>query len=659
MKRVIQFMRAARLLFPLFCFFCVGVSLVAQVASVSVTTGTTGTKIPANFAGYSLELENNGFLGNSTSPNTVFYQSMKNLGTGVLRMGGNSTDRWCWTSPPQSSLCTGGTLTSTDIANYFFAASQTNWKILMGNNLGQNSASWSLGEVLDGIAPNSTTSQIVGLEIGNEPDDYVNDGLRNAANYPNDTYTPTNHADEFLAYVNAYKGNSIAKVYPLVGAAAADVWRTQANINTFISTVGASNLGFVTVHDYPLSVCGSGTITAAQLLASGVPATLAAAGPPWVQAATSNGLSMRFSETNSATCGGQNGVSNTFAETLWALDWMFTGAKIGLSGMNFHNGNAPGSNYAFITTTVTQSGSNFTYANTFKPLYYALYMFAREAQNQFMLPASVTTSNNIKSWATTACGTCAVKVFVINKDASASGTVNVTLSAPMGNASLVTLAAPAISSTETSITYAGAQFSNSTGLLGTTQATSVLPSGDEYSFTLPNAAIAELVIPAVAPNAYVQDGSDSNTNFNGSTSLIVKHVSGTNTGFERRTFLKFDLTGISKTGNISSARLQLFGNSGSTANIAAYSVADTTWTEPVIDWNNQPALGSVINTTSVGTASQYWTWDVTSWIQSQVASGATQASIALVMTTTITSGAGAAFNSKEAGTDPPLLIINP
>lgn len=659
MMSVRPYRRTVASLLLLLSPFGLGPLIEAQVASVNVTTGTTGKLIPANFAGYSLELENNGFLGNSSSPNTVFLQSMKNLGTGVLRMGGNSTDRWRWTSPPQSGLCTGSILTSTDIANYFYAASQANWKILLGNNLGQNSATWSLGEVVNGIAPNSTASQVAGLEIGNEPDDYVSDGLRNASNYPNNTYSPTNHANEFLAYVDAYKGNTTAAVYPLVGSAAGDAWRTQANIGTFISTVGASKLGFVTVHDYPLSVCGAGTITAAQLLATGVTATLAAAGPPWVQAATSNGLSLRFSETNSATCGGQNGVSNTFAETLWALDWMFTGAKIGLSGMNFHNGNLPGSNYAFMQTTVTQSGSSFTYSNTFKPLYYALYMFARDAQNQYMLPASITTSNNITSWATTACSTCAVKVFVINKDASASGTVNVTLSAPKGNASLVTLAAPAFSSTETAITYGGAQFNNSTGFLGATQTSSVLPLGDEYSFVLPNSAVAELVIPAIAPNAYVQDGSDSGDNFNGATSLIVKHVSGSNTGFERRTFLKFDLTGISKTGNISSAKLQLYGQSGSTASIGAYTVADTTWTEPAIDWNNQPALGSAINTTSVGTGTQYWTWDVTSWIQNQVASGATEASIALVMTTTIQAGAGAAFNSREAGTNPPLLIINP
>jgi hypothetical protein len=632
----------------------------AQVAAVNVTVGATGALIPANFTGYSLELENNGFLGNSTSPNTVFYQSMKNLGPGVLRMGGNSSDRWCWTAPPQPGLCTGSILTSTDIANYFFAASQTNWKVLMGNNLGQNSPSWSLTEVVNGIAANSTPSQVLGLEIGNEPDDYVNDGLRNAANYPNNTYTPANHATEFLAYANAYKGDASAKVYPLVGSAAADIWRSQANIGTFISTVGANNLGFVSVHDYPLSVCGSGTITASALLAKGVTGTLAAVAPVWVQTAKNNGLSLRFSETNSATCGGQNGVSNTFAETLWALDWMFTGAKIGLSGMNFHNGGLPGANYAFMQTTVTQSGANFTYTNTVKPLYYALYMFAREAQNQFMLPASITTSSNITAWATTACSACAVKVFLINKDANASGTVNVTLSAPMGNASLLSLTAPAISSTESEISYGGTQFNNATGLFGATQTSSVLPSGDEYSFTLPNVAIAELVIPAVAPDAYVRDGSFSGDTFGSSTILDVKHVTGSNTGFERRAFLKFDLTGISKTGSFSSAKLQMFGNSlltSGTTPISAFTVADTSWTESAIDWTNQPALGTSITTTNIGTTAQYWTWDVTSWIQSQVANGATEATIALVMPTT--GAQGVQFNSREAGTNPPLLIVNP
>ena len=43
-------------------------------------------------------------------------------------------------------------------------------------------------------------------------------------------------------------------------------------------------------------------------------------------------------EANSASCGGQEGVSNAMASALWAVDFMMAMAQINVSRINFHGG---------------------------------------------------------------------------------------------------------------------------------------------------------------------------------------------------------------------------------------------------------------------------------------------------------------------------------
>jgi hypothetical protein len=55
-----------------------------------------------------------------------------------------------------------------------------------------------------------------------------------------------------------------------------------------------------------------------------------------------------------------------------------------------------------------------------------------------------------------------------------------------------------------------------------------------------------------------------------------------------RSYLKFDITGLS--GSVTGATLRIYANSASSSGIAVWSIADNTWTETGIIYNNAPAL---------------------------------------------------------------------
>lgn len=94
-------------------------------------------------------------------------------------------------------------------------------------------------------------------------------------------------------------------------------------------------------------------------------------------------------------------------------------------------------------------------------------------------------------------------------------------------------------------------------------------------------------------DAYVRDGSYANTNFAGSATLVTKKDA---TGYNRNSYLKFDLSQI--TGTVLQATLYLTPTSQGQNKITNYAnyVADNSWTETGITWNNQPQTAGQMST---------------------------------------------------------------
>jgi hypothetical protein len=357
-------------------------------------------------------------------------------------------------------------------------------------NLKQNASEWALEEVVQGIRRNIEPGQISELEIGNEPDLFSRGPSR-----PRD-YSPADQVKEFLAYVHAFAQNPVAKQYAVAGPATCCGWRNPKDLDTFMDGVKPSGLALVTVHEYPTTTCGGRTVTVDELLAPHLMARFHGQAQPLIAAAHQRNLPIALAETNSASCGGMPGVSDAFASALWGLDWMFSSAEDGFSGINFHMSYRPGgSSYNPVETTGSEDGAHrWHYHNTAEPLYYAMYMFARNAAGDYLLPASIESSANIRAYAVSPCAGCAIKVFVLNKDLKATGKVRVRIAGRVNAGSLLFLEAPHLASLASEVKYGGAQF-DADGRLPTPHSTEIRPDARaDYVFTLPTASAAMLIL---------------------------------------------------------------------------------------------------------------------------------------------------------------------
>lgn len=497
-----------------------GCSKQAPLATITVQPAALGAQIPRDFVGFSLEVSTGGqglhafrqsqagsssgkpaeeiqyALGRPGAPNTGFFQFMRNLGPGILRLGGNSQDNTCWDPKraPHPEWCQAA-LTPSDMQLFAEAARSTGWRLILGLNLKQNSPTWALGEITEGIAPDIKPEQLLGLEIGNEPDLFRR-GARPA------TYSPADHVKEFLGYVQAFRKNGLASAYAIAGPATCCQWRNPSDLGTFMDGVGPQNLGLVTVHNYPETTCNGTVVTAAQLLAPALMTHFDNTARALVAAAGKRHLPIALAETNSASCGGMPGVSNAFAAAIWGLDYMFSAARDGFRAINFHMSYRPGggSSYNAIDTSGRENESHaWAYRNVAEPLYYAMYLFARHAAGDHLLPASISTAANIHAFAVSSCAGCTVQVFVINEDLKGGGRVEVRAPGRRGGASLLLLQAPGLSSTASAVHLGGVQF-DSDGHLPAPKTVS-LSSGShgDYTFDLPDASAAVLTIRESQP----------------------------------------------------------------------------------------------------------------------------------------------------------------
>jgi hypothetical protein len=200
----------------------------------------------------------------------------------------------------------------------------------------------------------------------------------------------------------------------------------------------------------------------------------------------------RISEMNSIAGSGQAGITNAFEQTLWSADIMFEYVKIGAVGVNFHSNDWNSFNqwdaYAAFHFYVPEAQFTAAYAhysaadgvlapapvppppgNQFtsqyevreiQSLYYGMLFFAQATAHQGqLLPVTLNTSANLKAWATLDPTNGDVNIAIINKDTTASGSIQLTV--PGYKRGLVKrLLAPSFSAI-TGITIGGQTFDGS------------------------------------------------------------------------------------------------------------------------------------------------------------------------------------------------------
>lgn len=171
-------------------------------------------------------------------------------------------------------------------------------------------------------------------------------------------------------------------------------------------------------------------------------------------------------------------------------------------------------------------------------------------------------------------------------------------------------------------------------------------------FTVINNATTSITLMPVA-DAYVRNGSYATINYGSDTALTVK--SSPSAGFTRYSYLKFSLNNVS---SVSSAVLRLYGHNTSNnaiINLSAYGVANDTWKEDTINFNNAPpASAPALSIVGVSDTVRYYEFDVTDFIETQF----TGDKIAgIVVKDPKNSDKSFTFNSRESSQYQPQLFI--
>jgi hypothetical protein len=144
-------------------------------------------------------------------------------------------------------------------------------------------------------------------------------------------------------------------------------------------------------------------------------------------------------------------------------------------------------------------------------------------------------------------------------------------------------------------------------------------------------------------DTYVRDGSTAGQNFGTAAPLAAKM--NPQAGLNRRIFMKFDISSIT---SVSSAKLRLFGNftaASGTSPVVVHREDTDSWTDTGLTWNNQPAVALAVVTVSVNITAQYWEWDLTAFVQNQIATG--QHTMSLVLQNDVTTSDPVNFNSRS------------
>jgi hypothetical protein len=356
-----------------------------KARTVTVTVGPLLASQPTvdpNFVGLSIEV--GGVLhmigeGGATTSLANLLHHLYALTAGAhpgptLRFGGNSADDSAWVTdkaPPLPDGISYG-ITAQDLAAYTRFAGETaraaNVSFIIDTNFGTSAdpGRFGLPHVQAIVRYPELLQHVSAVEIGNEMDLYFQQ-KPGRAQHRNASYTEEEYEVEFGQFLRAYEaegGLPSGMIQAATYSSANGDWGKRL---TGLVQRYAPHLASVSLHRYATSTCSGTPVSADELLSDEASRGKVDAYRGHINASIAAGVPFVIGEGNSASCGGQPGVSDTLSSALWSLDFLPTLSKAGARRMNFHGG--PGGSYppiAFLSDGQLQA----------RPLYYGLHLFS-------------------------------------------------------------------------------------------------------------------------------------------------------------------------------------------------------------------------------------------------------------------------------------------
>ncbi len=301
-----------------------GRSSPAGALAVSFAAPGAGPPVPARFLGLSFEVQSIPDLARFATEGDLALL-LRSLGPSVLRLGGVTADsRTAFADPPGvPPSWASTTFSSADLQGLATLARVGDARVLLTLGLAHDDPQVAALEA--SAARRALGSSLLAAEIGNEPDAFGRHGLRPLP------WTFAQYAPQIAAYRAA-----IAAAAPGLAIAGPDT--TGASFAAWgPGEAHVERPALLTVHRYPLVCSALPAPSIAGLLSAATRDRDLTQLRSDVTIARAAGIPLRVDETNSVSCGGRAGVSDTFAAALWAVQFIAETMQLGIDGVNFHD----------------------------------------------------------------------------------------------------------------------------------------------------------------------------------------------------------------------------------------------------------------------------------------------------------------------------------
>jgi hypothetical protein len=315
----------------------------ARVA-LSIPKEATGPRMPIDFVGLSYEVQQLADPTFFSARNSSLIREFKALSsTGVLRLGGNTSEFAYWKpkpdSPepehPQVREVVGEpkahyyAVTPEAVRNLAEFLEASSWNCIYGIGMGTNTPARSAEEAL--FVAETLADRLQYFQIGNEAD-LFDRHLRDPKTWSAKTYL-----EEWIALARAIAARVPTAKFGLPDVASNVSWLTEI-ADQWPSIQAPPHVTTLTHHYYFGGPATNPDVNIPNLLKPATMQKVQNTANIARAAASKIGARVRMTEGNTCYRGGKPGVSDVFAAALWAADYALLLASNDYSGVNLHGG---------------------------------------------------------------------------------------------------------------------------------------------------------------------------------------------------------------------------------------------------------------------------------------------------------------------------------
>src|SRR5580693_24119 len=312
--------------------------------ALSIPKEANGPHMPIDFVGLSYEVQQLADPSLFSAQNSRLIREFKALSsTGVLRLGGNTSEFAYWKPTPDSpepehpqvrevegepkAHYYGVTVEAVRNLAEFLRA--TGWTCVYGIGMGTNTPARAAEEAA--FVTETLGDRLQYLQIGNEPD-LFDRHLRDPKTWSAKTYL-----EEWLTLARAIAARVPAAKFGLPDVAGQASWLTEI-AEQWLSVEAPPHVTTLTHHYYFGGPATNPEVNIPNLLKPATMQKVQNTANIAAAAASKIGARVRMTEGNTCYRGGKPGVSDVFAAALWSADYSLLLASNDYSGINLHGG---------------------------------------------------------------------------------------------------------------------------------------------------------------------------------------------------------------------------------------------------------------------------------------------------------------------------------